>query len=44
MKSDFFQAIAVLVLLYNWTTWNLMKHMEKKVVGNYTKIWRAIFI
>ena len=36
MKWDFFQALAVSVLLYSCTTWTLTKCLEKKVDGNYT--------
>ena len=42
MKHSFFQAAVVSILLYGCTTWTLTKWMEKKLVGNYTKILRAI--
>ena len=31
---EFFQAAAVSGLLYGCTTWNLTKHLEKKLDGN----------
>ena len=31
IKREFFQAVAVTVLLYVCTAWTLMKHLEKKV-------------
>ena len=42
MKSSFFQAAVVWVLLYGCTTWTLTKRLEKKLNGNYTRILRAI--
>ena len=42
IKHSFFQAVVVSILLYEWTTWMLTKHMEKKLHGNYTRILRAI--
>ena len=42
MKCSFFQAAVVLILLYGCTTWMPMKHMEKKLNGNYTRILKAI--
>ena len=42
MKSSFFQAAVVLILLYRCTTWTLTKLMEKKLDGNYTRMLRAI--
>ena len=38
IKWDFFQAAAVSILLYGFTTWTLTKHIEKKLDGNYTRI------
>ena len=42
MKSSFFQAAVVSILLYGCTTWTLTKCMEKKFDGNYTRMLRAI--
>ena len=42
MKSSFFQAAVVLILLYGCTTWTLTKRLEKKLDGNYTRMLRAI--
>ena len=42
MKRSFFQAAAVSILLYGYTTWTLTKCMEKKLDGNYTRMLRAI--
>ena len=42
MKRSFFQAAVVLILLYGCTTWTLIKRLEKKLDGNYTRILRAI--
>ena len=39
MKRSFFQAAVVSILLYGCTTWTLTKWLEKKVDGNYTRIW-----
>ena len=41
MKRSFFQA-AVSILLYGCTTWTLIKRLEKKLYGNYTRMLRAI--
>ena len=41
MKSSFFQAAVVLILLYGCTTWILTKRLEK-LDGNYTRMLRAI--
>ena len=38
IKRDFFQTMAVSILLYGWTTWTLTKRID----GNYTRILRAI--
>ena len=38
MKRSFFQA----ELLYGCTIWTLTKRVEKKLNGNYTKMYRAI--
>ena len=37
-----FQTLVVSMLLYGCTTWTLTKRIEKKLVGNYTRILRAI--
>ena len=42
MKRSFFQAAVVSILLYGCTTWMLIKRMEKKLDGNYTRMLRAI--
>ena len=42
MKRSFFQAVVVSVLLYECTTWTLIKWLEKKLDGNYTRMLRAI--
>ena len=42
MKRSFFQAAAVLILLYGCTTWTLTKRLEKKLDGNYTRMLWAI--
>ena len=42
MKSSFFQAAVVSILLYGCTTWTLTKRLEKKLDGNYKRMLRAI--
>ena len=42
MKRSFFQAAVVLILLYGCTTWMLIKRLEKKQDGYYTRMLRAI--
>ena len=42
MKSSFFQAVVVSILLYGCTTWTLTKRLKKKLDGNYTRMLRAI--
>ena len=42
MKRSFFQAAVVSILLYGCTTWTLIKRLEKKLDGNYTRTLRAI--
>ena len=42
MKHSFFQAEVVLILLYGCTTWTLTKRLEKKLDGNYTRMFQAI--
>ena len=41
-KCSFFQAMIVLILLYECTTWTLTKQVEKKLDGNYTRMLWAI--
>ena len=42
IKRSFFQAAVVSILLYGCTTWTLTKRLEKKLDGNYTRMFRAI--
>ena len=42
MKHSFFQAVVVSILLYGCTTWTLIKWLEKKLDGNYTRMLLAI--
>ena len=42
MKRNFFQAAVVSILLYGCTTWMQTKRLEKKLDGNYTRMFRAI--
>ena len=42
MKWEFFQDVAMLVLLYGSTTWTLMKWMEKKLDGSYIRMPQAV--
>ena len=42
MKRCFFQAAAVLILLYGCSKWTLIKRMEKKIDGNYTRMMPVI--
>ena len=42
MKRSFFQAAAVLILLYGYITWTLTKRTEKKLIGNHTRMLRVI--
>ena len=42
MKSSFFQAAVMSILLYRCTTWTLTKRLEKKLDGNYTRMLQAI--
>ena len=42
LKSSFFQAAIVSILLYRCTARTLTKWMEKKLDGNYTRMRRAI--
>ena len=43
MKSSFFQAVIVSILLYGFTIWPLTKRMEKRLDSNYAGMLRAIF-
>ena len=42
IKSSFFQAAIVSILLYGCTTWTLTKRLEKKLEDNYTRMLRAL--
>ena len=42
IKSTFFQAAVVSILLYGYTIWTLTKWLEKKLDGNYIRMFRAI--
>ena len=42
MKRSFFQAAIVSVLLYGCIKWTLTKLVEKKLDGNYTRMFSAI--
>ena len=42
MKRSFFQVAVVSILLYGCTTWTLIKRLEKKLDGNYTRMLRVI--
>ena len=42
VKRSFFEAAVVSILLYGCTTWTLIKRLEKKFDGNYTRMLRAI--
>ena len=42
MKHSFFQAAVVSILLCECTTRTLIKRLEKKIDGNYTRMLRAI--
>ena len=42
MKRSFFQAAVVSILLYGCTAWTLIKRLERKLDGNYTRMLRAI--
>ena len=41
IKREFFQALAMSVLLYSCTAWTLRKRFEKKLNGNCTMIYHA---
>ena len=38
IKQEFFQTVAVSVLLYGCTTWIETKHLEKRLDEKYTRI------
>ena len=42
IEWEFFQAVAMSVLLYGYTTWTLTKHSEKNLDGNVTKMLCAV--
>ena len=42
IKRSFFQAAVVSILLFGCNTWTLTKPMEKKLVGNYTRMLQTI--
>ena len=42
MKRSFFQAVIMSILLYGCTSWRLIKRIEKKFDGNYTRMLRGI--
>ena len=42
VKQEFFQAVAVSVLLYGYTTWILTRYFEKKLHGNYIRMLCAV--
>ena len=42
MKRSFFQAAVVSILLYGYTTWTLIKRIEKRLGGNHKRMLRAI--
>ena len=41
IKRSFFQAAVVSILLYGCTTWTLTKRLEKKLDGNYTRMFAS---
>ena len=38
IHQDFFQAVAVYMILYGFTTWTQTKCLEKKLDGKYTRM------
>ena len=42
IKQEFFQAATMSILLYSCLTGTLMKHLEKKIKENYTRILCAV--
>ena len=43
IQQEFFQIVTISVLLYDCTTWTLMKQLEKRLDGNYTRMLCAVF-
>ena len=41
IKRSFFQAVIVSIRLYGCTTWMLIKHIEKRLHGDYKRMLRA---
>ena len=41
-KLEFFQDLAMSILLYGCTIWTLMKLLEKKLDGNYTEMLSVV--
>ena len=42
IKWEFFQAVAMSVLLYGCSTWTLTKCLEKNLDGNYTRMLNSV--
>ena len=42
VNQEFFQVVSISVLLYGCATWTLMKCLEKRVAGNYSRILCAV--
>ena len=42
IRCSFFPAAVMSILLYGCTTWTLTKQMEKKLDGNYTRMWAIL--
>ena len=42
IKQDFFQVVAVSILLCRCTIWTQRKYMEKKLGGNYTRMLHVV--
>ena len=42
IKQEFFQDVAVLLLLYGCNTWTFKKHLEKKLDGNCKRMLHAV--
>ncbi len=42
IKLDFFQGVTASVLLYGGTTWSLVKHLEKNLDRNYTRMLHVV--
>ena len=41
-EDSYARTTVVSILLYGWTTWTIIKHMEKKLDGNYTRMLQTI--